>query len=98
MSTSLLYHAFGIRGYRYTRTDYLQGEIVFTIEQRRPTLQCPLCGSRDVTAHGHVPRLFRGVPIGSKGTRVLLPIPRVECRACGVTRQVAVPFADPQKH
>jgi hypothetical protein len=22
MSTSLLYHAFGIRGYRYARTDY----------------------------------------------------------------------------
>ena len=34
MSTSLLYHAFGIRGYRYTRTDYLEGEVVFTIEQR----------------------------------------------------------------
>jgi transposase len=51
-----------------------------------------------VIAHGHVPRLFRGVPIGSKGTHVLLPIPRVECPACGVTRQVAVPFADPQKH
>jgi transposase len=98
MSTSLLYHAFGIRGYRYTRTDYIEGEVVFTIEQRRPTLQCPLCGSRDVVAHGQVPRLFRGVPIGSKGTHVLLPIPRVACRACGVTRQVAVPFADPHKH
>jgi transposase len=98
MSTSLLYHAFGIRGYRYTRTDYLEGEVVFTIEQRRPTLQCPLCGSHDVIAHGHVLRLFRGVPIGSKGTHVLLPIPRVECPACGVTRQVAVPFADPHKH
>jgi hypothetical protein len=45
MSTSLRYPAFGIRGYRYTRTDYLQGEVVFTIEQRRATLQCPLCGS-----------------------------------------------------
>ena len=98
MSTSLLYHAFGIRGYRYARTDYCEGDVVFTVEQRRQTLRCPLCGARDVTAHGHVPRLFRGVPIGSKGTHVLLPIPRVACRACGVTRQVAVPFADPHKH
>jgi transposase len=97
MSTSLLYHAFGIRGYRYLRTDYLEGEVVFTIEQGRATLQCPVCGSRHVTAHGAVPRLFRGVPIGSKGTHVFFPIPRVECPACGVTRQVAVPFADPQK-
>jgi transposase len=97
MSTSLLYHAFGIRGYRHARTDFFEGEVLFTIEQGRPTWQCPLCGSRQVIAHGEVPRLFRSVPIGSKGTRVLLKIPRVECRACGVTRQVAVPFADPQK-
>jgi transposase len=98
MSTSLLYQAFGIRGYRYQRTDYFEGEVVFTIEQGRHTLQCPACGSREVTAHGHVTRLFRGLPIGSKVTRVLLPIPRVECQACKVTRQVAVPFADPKKH
>ena len=26
MSTSLLYHAFGIRGYHYRRTDYQGGE------------------------------------------------------------------------
>src|SRR5260370_20067841 len=36
MSTSLLYHAFGIRGYRYTRTDYCEGDVVFTVEQRMP--------------------------------------------------------------
>jgi len=65
---ALLYHAFGIRGYRYVRTDYFEGEVVFSIEQGRPTLQCPLCGSRRVTAHGAKPRLFRNVPIGSKAT------------------------------
>lgn len=97
MSTSLLYHAFGIRGYRHVRTDYLEGEVVFNIEQGRPTYQCPVCGSRQVTAHGEVPRLFRGVPIGAKATRVFLKIPRVQCLACQVTRQVAVPFADPQR-
>lgn len=98
MSTSLLYHAFGIRGYRYVCTDYLAGEVIFTIEQNRHTLQCPLCGSHEVTAHGHVLRLFRGLPIGCKGTRIAFEIPRVACHNCGVTRQVAVPFADPQKH
>jgi transposase len=97
MSTSLLYHAFGIRGYRYIRTDYVEGEVLFTIEQGRHTLQCPLCGSKQVTAHGQVTRVFRSLPIGSKATRVLLPIPRVECQSCKVTRQVALPFADPQK-
>src|SRR5262249_25429195 len=27
----------------------------------------------------------------------VLPIPRVECHACGAVRQVAVPFADPRR-
>lgn len=97
MSTSLLYHAFAIRGYRHARTDFFEGEVLFTIEQGRHTLRCPVCGCRQVTAHGGVPRLFRSVPIGSKATHVLLKVPRVECQACGVTRQATVSFADPQK-
>ncbi len=97
MSTSLLYHAFGIRGYRPVRTDYLEGAVLFTIEQARPTFRCPVCGSPEVTAHGGVPRLFRAVPIGSKPTAVFLDIPRVACHACGITRQVEVPFAEPRR-
>jgi transposase len=34
------------------------------------------------------------VPIGSRPTFVVLPIPRVHCQACGVVRQVEVSFAD----
>jgi transposase len=97
MSTSLLYHAFGIRGYRYVRTDYCEGAVLFTIAQNRHTLRCPVCGSKDVTAHGGVPRLFRGVPIGRKQTAVFLTVPRVECQVCHVTRQVEVPFAEPRR-
>ena len=50
MSTSLLYHAFGIRGYQYTRTDYHDGQVIFTIEQEPQTCRCPACGSREVKA------------------------------------------------
>jgi hypothetical protein len=42
-------------------------------------------------------RRFRSLPIGSRPTAVVLPIPRVECRACGAVRQVMVPFADPRR-
>ena len=97
MSTSLLYHAFGIRGYRHVRTDFCEGAVLFTIEQARHTLRCPVCHSREVTAHGGVPRLFRGVPIGPKPTAVFLQIPRVECHVCQITRQVDVPFAEPRR-
>ena len=97
MSTSLLYHAFGIRGYEYTRTEYQGGEVTFTIRQEPGTFRCEACGSRDVRPKGRVPRRFRSLPIGGRATFVLLPIPRVECRACGATRQVEVPFAEARR-
>jgi len=33
MSTSILYHGFGIRGYRYERTYFAEGDIVFSIKK-----------------------------------------------------------------
>src|SRR5438270_1626087 len=97
MSTSLLYHAFGIRGYHYTRTDYQDGQTIFTIHQEPETCRCSACGSSHVQSRGHVERRFRTVPIGRRATLVALPIPRVECRGCGAVRQVEVPFADPRR-
>jgi transposase len=97
MSTSLLYHAFGIRGYHYRRTDYRDGQAIFTIQQEPQTCRCSACGSAEVRHRGTVQRRFRTVPIGSRPTAVVLPIPRVECQACGATRQVVVPFADPRR-
>jgi transposase len=97
MSTSLLYHAFGVRGYEYARTQYQGGHTIFTIRQAPETCHCSACGSRKVHLRGQVERRFRTVPIGSRATFVGLSIPRVECQACGVVRQVKVPFADPRR-
>jgi transposase len=97
MSTSLLYHAFGIRGYQYTRTDYQGGQVIFTIHQDPETCRCSACGSPDVQSRGRVERRFRTLPIGGRATFLDLPIPRVECRACGVVRQVEIPFADARR-
>src|ERR1700734_3718273 len=97
MSTSLLYHGFGIRGYRYVRSDYLEGEIMFTMEQERYSLRCSACGSVRVTCHGGDTRLFRSLPIGSRRTHVLVQIRRVECHDCHVTRQVPIDFAEPRR-
>jgi transposase len=97
MSTSLLYHAFGIRGYQYTRTDYQDGVTIFTIRQEPETCRCSACGSSHVQSRGQVQRRFRTLPIGQRATLIVLPIPRVECRDCGVVRQVKVPFADARR-
>jgi transposase len=64
------------------------------IEQPREKLSCPCCGTKDVIAKGQTPRSFRTVGIGSKPVRIVLPVPRVLCRACGIIRQVTVGFAD----
>jgi transposase len=97
MSTSLLYHAFGIRGYQYTRSAYQAGQTLFSIRQDPKTCRCSACGSARVQSRGQVERRFRAVPIGIRETFVELPIPRVECQDCGVVRQVKVAFADPRR-
>jgi transposase len=97
MSTSLLYHAFGIRGYIYVRTEYRNGAVIFTIRQEPETLRCSVCGSQHVISRGQVDRHFRSVPIGTKSTTVVFPIPRVECLTCGLVRQVNITFAEPRR-
>jgi transposase len=97
MSTSLLYHAFGIRGYESVRTDYQGSQTIFTIRQDLATCRCSACGARDLQSRGHAPRRFRTLPIGSRPTFVDLAIPRVKCGACGVVRQVAIPFSEARR-
>lgn len=41
--------------------------------------------------------MFRSLPIGKRASHVLLQIPRVECHACGLTRQVPIDFAEPRR-
>jgi transposase len=96
MSTSLLYHGFGVRGYRYLKTEYIGGEVVFTIELPREAYRCAVCESDHVIGRGQNPRRFRMVSIGSKRVYLALAVPRVECRECGAVRQVKLGFADPR--
>ena len=97
MSTSLLYHGFGIRGYRHVKTEYFDGKVLFHVEQDLQKCRCVGCGSADVIGHGQVVRLFRGLPIGGKQVWIELPIQRVGCRQCGLVRQVEVGFAKPRR-
>jgi transposase len=96
MSTSLMYHGFGVRGYLYQRTEYVGGEIHLTVKQADRTLQCSACGSRKVIRRGGRERRFRGVPIGRRQVWIVLKVPRLECTTCGVVRQAEVSFAPGQ--
>ncbi len=94
MSTSILYHGFGIHGYRYTRTRYRDGAIIFTIEKDPLSLRCPCCKSGQVIRRGFQTRWFHTLPIGRKQIYIKLDIPRVFCRLCSVVRQIIIGFAD----
>lgn len=96
MSTSLLYHAFSVRGYRYVRTSFGQDGIVVSIEQDRQEWRCSACESFHVEPHGRVRRWFKCLPIGHKPVTLQFDVPRVECRDCRVRRQVKLGFADPR--
>jgi transposase len=97
MSTSLLYHAFGVVGYRYVRQTFEGGRLTIRIEQPRERLRCPHCGDTEVWAQGGEERTFRTLPIGGKPVQLSFKVPRVFCFVCFRARQVKVAFADPRK-
>jgi transposase len=98
MSTSLLYHAFGLVGYRYVSQAFQGGQVTFRIEQPRERQRCSHCDSAEVWDQGGVERTFHSLPIGGKPTFVRFKVPRVLCFGCGKIRQVKLGFADPKKH
>ncbi len=97
MSTSLLYHGFGIRGYTYEKTAYEGGQVIFTIGQERGDLRCAACGSERVIRRGFEVRRFRSLPIGPRPVDIVLEVARVGCADCGKVRQVPVDFAEARR-
>jgi transposase len=97
MSTSLLYHAFGVRGYDYVGTQYVCGQTYFRVRAKRDKLRCPVCHSQDIILRGYTTRTFRTVSIGMRPTHIVLDVPRVGCRQCNAVRQVHVSFADARR-
>ena len=97
MSTSLLYHGWGIKGYRYVRSHYSGGRVVFTMRPQSRSLTCPVCRGRDILHHGYTYRMWREVPIGPRPVFIQMGIPRIECRRCSAIRQVKVGFADERR-
>jgi transposase len=96
MSTSLLYHGFGLIGYTYIRTRYKEGSVIFTIAHKRDKMCCSVCKGTKLTLRGTAVRRFRTVPMGSKPVYVDLEVQRVKCKRCRHVRQVNLGFADPR--
>ena len=93
MSTSLLYHGFGIVGYQYVHTRYENGAIIFRITEDHLAHKCSICKSRHIIRRGKKLRRFRSIPIGTTPVFIEIEIQRVYCLACQVVRQVKLAFA-----
>lgn len=97
MSTSLMYHAFGLRGYHYVKSSFEGARVTFHIRTTRDQRRCSDCGGDNFWSQGSVTRTLRTIPIGSKPTRLCLDVPRIYCFHCQKTRQVRLHFAAPRK-
>jgi transposase len=97
MSTTLLYQSFGIRGYQQTRIESAGGLTRFHVQPNDKSICCSSCGSSNVIRRGAKDREFRASPIGLKQTVIVATLPRVQCRDCGIVRQIKVGFADERR-
>jgi hypothetical protein len=70
---SFLYHAFGVKGYRYLRTRYEGGGIVFEIE---PDHEPEVAEGEHLRRRGFRWRTVRAVSIGWKPVELRVKIPR----------------------
>lgn len=97
MSTSLLYHGFGLKHQEYLKTEYDKGSVIFHIRTKAPNLCCSGCGSHNVVRKGINKRKFRTLPIGLKTVYLIAHLQRLYCNDCGITRQETVHFANEKK-
>ncbi|MFP4398173.1 MAG: ISL3 family transposase [Desulfonatronovibrio sp.] len=94
MSTSFMYHAFGMKGYTYKRQDFLAGNIIFKVQPKPRLIKCSHCKSKEVTQRGQFERWVKTVPIGNKPVWIVISAPRVKCRRCGFVRRIDSQIAE----
>ncbi len=93
MSTSLLYHAFGLRGVKYTAMRYEAGATIFDAEVTSELERCGQCGWRWTNRkRGCHQREFRMPPIGKRPSFLRLKIWRIECQRCNALHWPRLPF------
>jgi transposase len=96
MSTSMLYHAFGIRDVKYHKTEFVAGEIWVHAEMTRKLASCPECKSSDTIYQGRKIRPLRLPQIGRHQVWLHLLVHRLQCRNCGALCWPHLPFTGPR--
>ena len=92
-SQQWLYPIFQFQGYRVNQVEADEHRLLLHIEPQPHKVCCPQCGSREVVRRGLQVRWFRNLPVGGDCTWLIATLPRVECRACGIVRQIRTGLA-----
>lgn len=80
MSTSLMYHTQGIKGFQHVSYKYEQDKVIQRIE--RNEFYCSECGSYNITLNSPHVRRIQGVPTGRKNLFFELEVHIVYCKDC----------------
>lgn len=94
MSTSILYHAFGLKGIHYESTHFLGDCIYINARMTDQYVRCPECRNRQASFKGQKRRLLRMGPIGRKKCFLDLLLHRLKCLRCGHLWWPTLPFMD----
>ncbi len=97
MSTSVLYRALGIRGYKHQSIREEKGAISLRVRHDGSETTCTGCRGTNVRRRGTLSRSWQAPPIGNRCVTIFAAVPRIECRDCRTTRVSPVPFADPHR-
>jgi transposase len=97
MSTSILYHCFGLTKQEYLKTEYIGNQVIIYSQTKQEEHRCARCNSYNVRTRGGRRRDFKTLPIGRKQVIVRAWIQRLECLECGAIIQEQVRFADPKR-
>jgi transposase len=96
-SPQWLYPIFRFHGYRVKKAETDEHRLLLYVEPQPHKVCCPECGSRKVIRRGEQVRWLRNVPVGGDCTWLIATLPRVECRSCGIVRQIRSGLAEERR-
>jgi transposase len=95
MTSSELYHVFGLKGYKTLKTTFKGSWIIFDVKLTQ-SARCAVCSSQNVLGRGRFIRDFKATPFGLKRVIIRLHGQRVGCCDCGSVCRMNVGFSRPR--
>ena len=97
MPTNIMYHLWGISGYRIVSVSSGSTWVRVELRSTKSMTACRRCGSTDLVLNGTAVRLVKSTPIGKRVVGLHTHIQRYRCNACLSSCLESVGFAEPGK-